>query len=110
MDNKHLIDLAESLLKTINEEAENITALQRVSAMPGSQDGVFAALREGIELLSDSHAFCTRLAYEARKAAYENDKSTVTFCVDAITDNINRSEIVRNKMLKLIESTGVING
>jgi hypothetical protein len=110
MKSKTLIELAEHLLDLTNQEAENIEMLQRVIAMPGSQEGVFAVLQEGIELLSDSHAFRTRLAYEARKAAYENDKATVELCVDAITDNIKRSEVIRKKMSLLIQKTGVLNG
>jgi len=107
MKSKSLIDLAENLLDLTNQEAENIAVLKQVAEIPGLQGGIVEALKEGIQLLADSHEYRTRIAYAARHAAYENDKQTVQVCVNAITENIERSQIIRDKMSQLIASNQV---
>lgn len=104
-----LIKMTEKLVTLANEEAENIKELQNVIAISGTQDDVFSALKEGIEFLSYSHTFRTRLAYEARKAAYDNDKITVSLCVNGIEEDIERSAEIRKKMSLLITKTIGVN-
>jgi len=112
MKKKSLIDLAESLIDLTNQEAENISAIKLVADMAGPKDKIFIeALKESIDLLIDAHEYRTRLAYVARNAAYSNDDQTVKVCVNAIQENIDHCQIIRQKMSELISKTiGAKNG